>query len=54
MAISMGKSLLTLNEIYGVEDICSKIDTITSLQLLDIANEAFDRSKMSMLIYNQK
>ena len=54
MAISMGKSLLALNRIYGIDDICSKIDAITSLQLLDIANEAFDRSKMSMLIYSQK
>jgi predicted Zn-dependent peptidase len=54
MAISMGKSLLAFNKIYGIDDICSDIDSITSLQLLDIANEAFDRSKMSMLIYNQK
>jgi predicted Zn-dependent peptidase len=54
MAIGMGKSLLALNEIYSIDDICSEIDKITSSQLLDIANEAFDRSKMSMLIYNQK
>jgi predicted Zn-dependent peptidase len=54
MAINMGKSLLMLNKIYSVDDICMKTDSITSLQLLDIANEAFDRSKMSMLIYNQK
>jgi predicted Zn-dependent peptidase len=54
MAIGMGKSLLTLNEIHTVNDICSKIDSITSSQLLDIANESLDRSNMSMLIYNQK
>ena len=54
MAIGMGKSLLAVNKIYSIGDICSKIDTITSSQLLDIANEALDRSKMSMLIYNQK
>jgi predicted Zn-dependent peptidase len=54
MAIGMGKSLLALNEISGVDDICRKIELITSPQLLDIANETLDRSKMSMLIYNQK
>ena len=54
MAISMGKSLLALNKIYDIGDICSKIDLITSEQLLEISNEIFDRAKLSMLIYNQK
>ena len=54
MAINMGKSLLVFDEISGIDEICSKIDAITASQLLEIANEAFDRSRMSMLIYNQK
>ena len=54
MAINMGKNLLVFNKTYSIDDICSEIDSITSLQLLDIANETLDRSKMSMLIYNQK
>jgi predicted Zn-dependent peptidase len=54
MAIGMGKSLIMLNKIHGIDEICSEIDSITSSQLLEIANEAFAPSKMSMLIYNQK
>ena len=54
MALSIGKSALAFNKVDTVDDICSKIDSITSSQLLEIANEALNRSNMSMLIYNQK
>ena len=54
MALSMGKSILSFNKVDSIDDIYAKIDSITSSQLLEIANEMLDRSKMSMLIYNQK
>ena len=51
LMLSLGKTLLVYNEIDSFEDICRKIDCITSSDLLDIANEIFDRSKLSTLIY---
>jgi hypothetical protein len=50
--LSMGKSLLVMNKIDTLEEICSKIDLITSSQLLDISNEVFEPSRLSTLIYN--
>ena len=52
LMLSMGKSLLVMNRIDTLEEICSKIDLITSSQLLDISNEVFEPSRLSTLIYN--
>lgn len=52
LMLSMGKSLLIMNRIDTLEEICRKIDAITSSQLLDISNEVFEPSKLSTLIYN--
>jgi predicted Zn-dependent peptidase len=51
LMLSLGKSILVFNRIDTLEDICKKIDAITSPELLDIANEVFDPSKLSVLIY---
>jgi len=51
LMLSLGKSLLAYNSIDSFEDICKKIDGITSSDLLGIANEVFDQSKLSTLIY---
>jgi predicted Zn-dependent peptidase len=51
LMLSLGKTLLAYNTIDSFEDICKKIDSITSSDLSDIANEIFDSSKLSMLIY---
>ena len=51
LMLSLGKSLLVFNRIDTLEDICKKIDEITSAELLDISNEVFDPSKLSVLIY---
>jgi predicted Zn-dependent peptidase len=51
LMLSLGKTLLAYNSIDSFEDICKKIDIITSSDLLDIANEIFDRSRLSTLIY---
>jgi predicted Zn-dependent peptidase len=51
LMLSLGKSLLTFNRIETIEETCARIDAITSSQLLGIANEVFDPTKLSMLIY---
>ncbi|HUX94742.1 MAG TPA: pitrilysin family protein [Bacteroidales bacterium] len=53
LMLSLGKSLLTFNRIETIEETYSKIEAITSANLLEIANEVFDRSKLSTLIYKQ-
>ena len=49
--LSMGKSILVYNRVNSPEEIYARIDSITSEHLLDIANEIFDSSAMSTLIY---
>ncbi len=51
LMLSLGKSLLVFNKIDSIEDICRKIDNVTSSEILEIANDIFDRTKLSTLIY---
>ncbi len=51
LMLSLGKSLLVFNKIDTLEEICRKIDNLTSSELLDIANEVFEPEKLSTLIY---
>jgi predicted Zn-dependent peptidase len=51
LMLSLGKSLLVFNRIDSIEDICKKIDAITASELLEIANDIFEPSKLSTLIY---
>ena len=51
LMLSLGKSLLVFNKIDTIEDISLKIDSISSAELIETANEVFDRSKLSLLIY---
>ena len=51
LMLSLGKSLLVFNKIDTLEDTCKKIDGVTSSELLDIANEIFESSRLSTLIY---
>ncbi len=51
LMLSLGKSLLVFNKIDTLEEICRKIDNLTSSELLEIANEIFDPAKLSTLIY---
>ena len=53
LMLSLGKSLLTFNRIDTIEETYSKIEAITSSNLIEIANEVFERSKLSTLIYKQ-
>jgi predicted Zn-dependent peptidase len=51
LMLSLGKSLLVFNRIDTLEDTCKKIDRVTSSELLEIANEIFEPSRLSTLIY---
>ena len=51
LMLSLGKSLLVFNKIDSIEDVCEKIDKVTSKEILETANEVFDKSKLSTLIY---
>jgi predicted Zn-dependent peptidase len=51
LMLSLGKSLLIFNKIDSIEEICKKIDNITSSELLETANDIFEPSKLSTLIY---
>jgi len=51
LMLSLGKSLMVFNKIDSLEEICAKIDKISSSGLLDIANEIFEPSSMSTLIF---
>lgn len=51
LMLSLGKSLLVFNKIDSIEDVCGKIDNVTSSEILETANEIFDTTKLSTLIY---
>lgn len=51
LMLSLGKSYLLYNQIDTLERIYERINQLTSHDLLEIANEVFDESKMSILIY---
>lgn len=53
LMLSIGKSYLLYNRVDTLEEIYSKIDALTASDLLSIANEVFDESKLSHLIYRQ-
>lgn len=50
--LMMAKSLLDLGRIQSLESIFEKIDAITTLELMDLANETLKRDSMSILTFN--
>jgi predicted Zn-dependent peptidase len=51
LMLSLGKSLLIFDKIDSIDDLCRKIDAVTASELLETANDIFEPSKMSTLIY---
>jgi len=49
--LSIGKSLLIFNKIESIEEIGKKVEALTSSDLLQVANEVLDPSRLSYLIY---
>jgi predicted Zn-dependent peptidase len=51
LMLSLGKSLLVFGVIDSIEKICRKIDDVTSSEILEAANEVFDKKMLSTLIF---
>jgi len=51
LMLSLGKSLVIFNKIDSIDDLCRKIDAVTASELLETANDIFDPTRMSTLIY---
>lgn len=51
LMLSIGKSLLFFNKVDTLESIFKKIEQIETKQILEIANELFNESQSSILIY---
>lgn len=51
LMLSLGKSLLVFHKIDTIEDICKKIDNVTASELIETANQIFEPSLLSTLIY---
>lgn len=49
--LGMGKSLLLYNKIDSLKETYDKINALTEIELLDIANESFDEKLLSILTY---
>jgi predicted Zn-dependent peptidase len=49
--LSIGKSVLFFNKVDTIEQINTKIEAVTALQLLETANEIFNRDALSTLIF---
>jgi predicted Zn-dependent peptidase len=51
LMISMGKSYLIFGKVESLEEINHQIENISSLELMEAANEVFDHNKLSTIIY---
>ena len=51
LMLTLGKSLLVFNKIDSLSEVCKKIDSVTSCQILETANDVLDKIKLSTLIY---
>ncbi len=50
-ALGMAKTFLHYNKYETIESVCKRVEQLTSDHLLEVANEMFDESNLSMLIY---
>ena len=51
LMLSLGKSLQIFDRIDTIEDICRKIDNVSSSEIIETANDIFEPSRLSTLIY---
>lgn len=51
LALGLGKSFMHYNHFNNMEETIKKIEQISASDLLDVANEVFDKHKLSSLIY---
>lgn len=51
MALGMGKAFLHYGKYDSLEDTFARIEAVSAIELCDVANEIFDESALSSLIY---
>jgi predicted Zn-dependent peptidase len=51
LMLAIGKSYLLYNQVDPLSEVFRKIEAITSENLLEVANDILDDSKMSILVY---
>lgn len=51
LMLAIGKSVLMKDKVESLEDVYRKIDTVTQLDLLEVANEIFDPAILSSLVF---
>jgi len=51
LMLSLGKSVLLYNKVDTFEIVKKKVEAVSSLQILEVANEIFNEGKLSHLIY---
>ena len=51
LMLSLGKSLLFFDRVDSMKLIIERIESITNSEILEVANEVFDETKRSILIY---
>lgn len=49
--LSMAKSLLVYGKVDSLSSVCEKIDQISALQIMEVANEVFQKDRLSVLVY---
>jgi len=49
--LSIGKSYLVYNKVDTLEEIVSKIESVSASELMDIANDVLDKNQLSILMY---
>jgi predicted Zn-dependent peptidase len=52
--LSMGKNVLVYGKVDTMEEIYRRIDSLTSMTLLETANQIFETSSLSTLIFNNQ
>jgi predicted Zn-dependent peptidase len=53
LMLNIGKSFLLYNKVDSLTDIYKKIDSLSAMDLMEIANEIFEEKELSYLIYEQ-
>jgi predicted Zn-dependent peptidase len=49
--LSMAKSMMLYNRVETLQDLQQHISAVSAKQILEVANEIFDKEKMSYLVY---
>jgi predicted Zn-dependent peptidase len=49
--LSIGKSYLVYNKVDTLEQVYKEIESITSVDIIELANQVFCKDKLSTLIY---